>query len=354
METMTMAQPTATVENPSMTHPMLKRGVLLVNLGTPDAPTYGGLRSYLNQFLTDRRVIDLPAFFRHLLFKGIVVPIRSGKVSKLYQRLWLDDGSPLKVYGQSIADQVQSFLGDDYHVELAMRYQNPSLKDAIDRMYRENVSEIVVFPLFPQYASATTGSVFEEVMRLLSKKEQIPSIRMINSYYDHPEVISLYADRARQFDLDAYDHIVFSFHGVPKRYLKKENNHCQRNENCCRQNVPENQFCYSAQCHRTAFAIARELGIPEEKYTISYQSRFGPEEWVQPYTDKVLEENLEHGNKKILVFSPAFVADCLETTIEIGYEYKEEFMEDGGEALDLVPSLNDDPEWARIIANMVR
>jgi len=348
----TLTSPTSTSE--VYTHPKLKKGILLVNLGTPDSPTYNGLRTYLNQFLTDRRVIDLPALFRHMLFKGIVVPIRSGKVSKLYQRLWMDEGSPLKVYGQRTADQVQEQLGDEYHVELAMRYQNPSIKDAIDRMTKAHVSEVTVFPLFPQYASATTGSVFEEVMDIYRKRELIPSLKFVNSYYDHPAVIKLYADRARALPMTDYDHFVFSFHGVPKRYLKKENNHCKCDTNCCRQNVPENQFCYSAQCHRTAFAIAKELGLTEDQYTISYQSRFGPEEWIQPYTDKVFEEQLEHGNKKILVFSPAFVADCLETTIEIGFEYKEEFMEAGGEALDLVPSLNDDPQWAAAIAEMVR
>lgn len=330
-----------------------KKGVLLVNLGTPDAPTWNGLRTYLNQFLTDRRVIDLPWLFRNMLFKGIVVPIRSGRVSKLYQRLWIKEGSPLKVYGHRVAEGVQQLLGDDYVVELAMRYQNPSIESGLKKLRDKNVSEIIIFPLFPQYASATTGSVFEEVMRLLNKRELIPSLRFINSYYDHPSVISLYADKARQHDLKSYDHFIFSFHGVPKRYLKKENNHCKCDGVCCRKIVPENQFCYSAQCHQSAYAIAKELGIDEGHYTVSYQSRFGPEEWVQPYTDKVIEEQLEKGNKNLLVFSPAFVADCLETTIEIGFEYKEEFMEAGGERLDLVESLNDDPRWIKAIAEIV-
>ena len=333
---------------------MKKKGILLVNLGTPDAPTYGGLRRYLSQFLTDRRVIDLPWLFRNMLFRGIVVPIRSAKVSKLYQQLWMDEGSPLKVYGQRVADGVQKQLGDNYQVELAMRYQNPSLNDAIDRLRQAQVNDIEVFPLFPQYSSATTGSIFEEVMKIMKKKEQIPSMRFTNSYYDHPELIEVYADNARQFNIEEYDHFVFSFHGVPKRYLKKENNYCKCNTQCCQTIVPENQFCYTAQCNGTAQAIAKKLELPTEKYTVAYQSRFGPEEWIQPYTDKVLEEQVEKGNKKILVFSPAFIADCLETTIEIGYEYKEEFIEAGGEKLDLVPSLNDDPRWINLIAQLVK
>lgn len=334
---------------------MGRKGVLLVNLGTPDSPTYGGLRRYLNQFLTDRRVIDLPWLFRNMLFKGIVVPIRSGKVSKLYQKLWTPDGSPLKVFGERVSSGVQDRLGDDeYVVELAMRYQNPSLKSALLKLRDKNVDEIIVFPLFPQYASATTGSIFEEVMKILAKWEQIPSVRLINSYYDHPDVVRLYADKARKHNLEDYDHFIFSFHGVPKRYLKKENNHCKCDTKCCQKIVDANKFCYSAQCHQTAYAIAKELGIPSDKFTVSYQSRFGPEEWIQPYTDKVMEEQLENGNKNLLVFSPAFVADCLETTIEIGYEYKEEFVEAGGERLDLVESLNDDPRWMDAITSIVK
>lgn len=333
---------------------MNKKGILLVNLGTPDSPSWGGLRSYLSQFLTDRRVIDLPWLFRNMLFRGIVVPIRSRKVAKLYQELWTDEGSPLKVYGQRVAKGVQELLGDEYVVELAMRYQNPSIESALDKLKEAYVSEVIIFPLFPQYASATTGSVFEEVMRILKQKELIPTVKMINSYYDHPDVIKLYADKARKHNLEDFDHFIFSFHGVPQRYLKKENDYCKCDGQCCLTIEPANQFCYSAQCHATAFAIAKELQIDADQMTVSYQSRFGPEAWLQPYTDKVLEEQLEKGNKKILCFSPAFVADCLETTIEIGDEYKEDFMHAGGEQLDLVESLNDDPRWMQAIVDIVK
>jgi len=331
-----------------------KTGVLLVNLGTPDSPTWSGLRRYLSQFLTDRRVIDLPWLFRNMLFRGIVAPIRSRKVSKLYKELWMEEGSPLKVYGRRVADGVQDLLGDDYVVRLAMRYQNPSIERSLDHLKKRGVSDIVIFPLFPQYASATTGSIFEEVMRIMSKKELIPSLRWINSYYDHPEMIKLYADNARDNDLSQYDHFIFSFHGVPQRYLKKENNYCKCDGQCCQTIQMDNQFCYSAQCHATARAIAQELDLSEDKMTVSFQSRFGPEAWLQPYTDKVLEEQVKLGHKKILCFSPAFVADCLETTLEIGEEYKEEFIEAGGEVLDLVASLNDDPRWMKIIADIIK
>ena len=332
---------------------MNKKGLLLVNLGTPDNPTPSGLRRYLNQFLTDGRVIDLPWIFRNMLFRGIVVPIRSRRVSKLYQQLWTKDGSPLKVYGEKVAAGVQQNLGNDYLVELAMRYQNPSIEHGINSLIRNKVTEIIVFPLFPQYSSATTGSIFEEVMRILKRKEQIPSVRLINSYYDDSSVNQLYADKARKYKLEEYDHFVFSFHGVPKRYLRKENDFCKCDGNCCQSINGENQFCYSAQCHHTAYSIARELEIPNNKMTISFQSRFGPEEWIQPYTDKVFERELAKGNKNILCFSPAFVADCLETTIEIGMEYKEDFIHAGGDKLDLVESLNDDPRWIRAISDII-
>ena len=333
---------------------MSKKGILLVNLGTPDAPTYSGLRSYLNQFLTDRRVIDTPWLLRQIIFKGIVSPLRSGKVAKLYKSIWMEEGSPLKVYGERVAKGVQEILGDDYVVELAMRIQNPSIESALNKLRAANVSEIVVFPMFPHYSSATTGSVFEEVMNLLAKREQIPSVRMINSYYDNTEMISIFADNAKKMGLENYDHYIFSFHGVPKRYLKKENNYCKCDTTCCQKIVPENQFCYTAQCNMTGHSIASLLNIPKEKYTIAYQSRFGREEWVQPYLDDVLKELLEKGEKRLMVFSPSFVADCLETTMELAVEYNEEFIEDGGERLDLVPSLNDDPRWIRIVADLVR
>jgi len=332
---------------------MSKKGLLLVNLGTPDAPTWNGLRTYLSQFLTDRRVIDIPWLFRNILFRGIVAPIRSRRVAKLYKEGWTEDGSPLKVYGKRVADGVQDILGDDYVVRLAMRYQNPSIERSIEHLLKKNVSEIIVFPLFPQYASASTGSVFEEVMRLLKKKDVIPSVKFINSYFDHPDMIKLFSDNARKHRLDDYDHFIFSFHGLPQRYLKKERDYCKCDGQCCKKVHSLNQFCYSAQCHATAYAIAKELDISAEKMTISFQSRLGPVDWLKPYTDKVLEEQIKIGNKKVLCFSPAFVADCLETIMEIGIEYKEDFIEGGGKQLDYVVSLNDDPRWMQTIADIV-
>ncbi len=347
-----------------------KKGVLIVNLGTPDAPTPRAVNRYLGEFLTDPRVIDnLPGPAQQLLVRGIIAPIRSGIVNpfkpggstKLYQELWTENGSPLKYYGEVLTEHVTKALGDDYVVRLAMRYQNPSIKDALKELIDANVSSITVFPLFPQYASATTGSVHQEVMRLLSKEQTIPNVNLVNSYYEHPDLIKVFADNARDnFDLDSYDHIIFSYHGLPQRQLKKGDNskcHCYADgtNSCCNSISLVNQFCYSAQCFATTRAIAAELGLKEEQYTTSYQSRLGFDDWAKPYTIDVLEEWAKERNaKRLLCFSPAFVADCLETTIEIGLEYQEEFEEWGGEHIDLVPSLNDDPRWIQAVVNMIK
>ncbi len=333
-----------------------KKGVLLVNLGTPDAPSRGAVYRYLKQFLLDRRVIDYPWLARNLLVRGIIAPFRSGASAKLYKKLWTPEGSPLKVYGERLAIGVQDHLGSDFEVELAMRYQSPSIESAINKLLDRQVAEIIVFPLFPQYASATTGSVHEEVMRILAKKENIPNVKMVNSYFDYQPMIDIFVANAKKYDLDSYDHILFSYHGLPQRQLRKADNcnHCLKTDGCCETLSLKNQFCYSAQCHATSYAIAKQLGLSKEQYTICFQSRLGPEAWAQPYTSKIIEERAEHGDKRLLVFCPAFVSDCLETTIEITDEYLEEFQEAGGEHLDLVESLNDHPAWMTAVSDLVR
>ncbi len=334
-----------------------KTGVLVVNLGTPDAPDYPSVYRYLQEFLTDKRVIDIPWLPRNLLVRGVIAPFRSNSSAKLYKILWTENGSPLKYYGERLVEELQPLLGEEYIVELAMRYQSPSVESAIDKLLDRQVSDIIVLPLFAQYASATTGSVHEEVMRILLQKQEIPSVRMINSYYDYEPMIDVYAENGRKFDLNSYDHILFSFHGLPQRQLKKADScdYCLKTEDCCQTMSIKNQFCYSAQCHATAKAIAAKVGLTEDDYTVTFQSRLGPDAWAQPYTIKVIEEWAKEKNaKKLLVFSPAFVCDCLETIVEIGTEYQEEFEEWGGEHIDLVPSLNDNPDWIKAVADLVR
>ena len=334
-----------------------KIGVLLVNLGTPDSPDRSAVYRYLKQFLLDPRVIDYPWLLRQILVRGIIVPFRSGSSSKLYKMLWTKDGSPLKVYGEKLAAGVAEQLGPDYHVELAMRYQSPSIASAIDRFEAANITRLIVLPLFPHYASASTGSVHEEVMRLYSKRLVIPPIDLVNSYYDDPGMIDVFCKNGRAFGIENYDHVLFSYHGLPERHMRKGDHtgtHCQRKADCCRSIGLHNQFCYSAQCYATTYAIAEKLGLRKDQYTVCFQSRLGREEWIKPYTPVILEERVAAGDKKLLVFAPAFVSDCLETTIEVSHEYHEDFLKMGGEQLDLVPSLNDDPDWIKTVAGMVR
>lgn len=331
------------------------KGILLVNLGTPDAPSRKAVYRYLKQFLLDPRVIDYPWLPRNLLVRGIIAPFRSGSSAALYKKLWTPEGSPLKVYGERLVKEVGAKLGSGFVVELGMRYQQPSIERAIDNLLAKGVDSILVLPLFPQYASATTGSVHEEVMRILAKKETILPLKLVNSYYDYAPMIELFAQNARQFDLSSYDHILFSYHGLPQRQLRKADTsgHCLAGPDCCQTIQSANKFCYSAQCHGTTQAIARALQLPAEKYTTTFQSRLGPEAWAKPYTSEVLDSLAAKGAKRVLVFSPAFVADCLETLIEIKEEYQEEFVEKGGERVDLVPSLNDHPDWVEAVKGLI-
>lgn len=336
---------------------MGKKGVLLVNLGTPDSPEVSDVRTYLDEFLMDERVIDINAFKRTLLVKGIIVPFRSPKTSKLYKEIWDENGSPLLYFSKIQVAMVQEKLGDEYHVELAMRYQNPSIASALDKLKTAMVESIQVIPLFPQYASASTGSVIQKVMELVGKWQTIPPISFINSFHDNELMIDTFAQNAEKYQPESYDQILFSFHGLPERQLKKcdhSGQHCLKKNDCCATLTDVNKFCYSAQCHDTARLIAKRLNIPAEKYSVCFQSRLGKEPWVQPYTSEVLKELAEKGKRRLLVFCPAFVADCLETLYEVSVEYHEEFRALGGEEVQLVASLNDDPKFIEALVAMVK
>ncbi len=329
-------------------------GILLVNLGTPKTPKPKDVFHYLNEFLTDGRVIDIPWLQRQLLVRGVIVPFRYRQSAQLYQKLWTKEGSPLLIHGLAVQDKLQEALGEEFKVELAMRYQEPSIFEGLERLKRALVDEILIFPLFPQYASATTGSVHQEVMRHIQQWQVIPKLTFINSYPDHPGMIDAFCQRAKQYDLDSYDHILFSFHGLPERQIQKADmtGHCLAGH-CCQQLGKHNQFCYKAQCYTTAHAIARHLALDSSLYTVCFQSRLGKEPWIQPYTADQLKACMERGNKRVLVFCPAFVCDCLETTCEVSFEYAEEFRHLGGEALDLVEGLNSHPLWIEAIRTII-
>ncbi|MDH5397780.1 MAG: ferrochelatase [Cyclobacteriaceae bacterium] len=330
-----------------------KTGVLLVNLGTPDSPSVKDVRSYLFQFLNDKRVIDIPLLARKLLVNLIIVPFRAPKSAKIYQELWTEKGSPIMIYGREVRSKLEKILGKGYDVHLAMRYKSPSLKAVLAAMKKKNYDKIIVLPMFPQYASATTGSVQEEVMRIVSQWWVIPEIRFISQFYDHPYFINAWKEIGVMHNWQNYDHVIFSYHGLPLRHVDKvyEEGICD-DHNCENEITPQNKFCYKATCYATTRMLAKELEIPESHYTVAFQSRLD-KDWLEPFSDKVVIEKAESGCKKLLVFSPAFTADCLETIVEIGIEYKELFKLHGGEELHLVESLNDHPSWIRCMASLV-
>jgi ferrochelatase len=330
-----------------------KTGVLLINLGTPDSPAVGDVRSYLSQFLNDPRVIDIPWLPRKLLVNFLIVPFRASKSAKIYKKLWTANGSPLLYYSEKAKGLLQASLGNDYEVHLAMRYKNPSLPDVLEVMRKKNYEKIVVLPLFPQYASASTGSALDEVMRVMRTWWVVPEVKFISQYYDHPKFIEAFAARGRKYNFADYDHILFSYHGLPERQVDKvyDDGHCA-DHNCENEITEENKYCYKATCYATTRLLVEKLNIPQGKYTVCFQSRLD-KKWLMPFSDKVVEECARKGMKKILVFSPAFTADCLETIIEIGDEYQEIFKEHGGEKVQLVESLNDHPTWIDCLKDMV-
>jgi len=332
----------------------LKTTVLLINLGTPDSPSVGDVRSYLGQFLNDPRVVDLPWLVRKILVNLIIVPFRAPKSAKIYKKLWTEKGSPIIYHGERVQELLQAKLGPDFVVELAMRYKNPGIPEVLERIRKSNPERIVVLPLFPQYASASTGSALQEVMEVVKDWWVIPEIKFISQYWDHPLFIKAQIERGKEYDWRQYDHVLFSYHGLPERQVDKvyESGLC-RDHNCEHEITDLNRYCYKAACYGTTRLLASGLDIPEEKYTVCFQSRLD-KKWLEPFSDRIVEEQAKKGAKKLLVFSPAFVADCLETTIEISDEYQVLFEQHGGEKIQLVESLNDHPAWIEALEGLVK
>jgi len=335
----------------------MKTGVLLIQLGTPDSPSVGDVRRYLSEFLNDPRVIDIPWLARKILVNGIIVPFRAPKSAKIYKELWEQSGSvsPLMTHTKRLVELVSDrFKGQDVTIEMAMRYQNPSMDKVLERMHKANYDQIIIIPLFPQYASASTGSAVARAMEIIQKWWVIPEVKIVSQFWDHAGYIDAVVDRAKQFDLNEYDHILFSYHGLPERQVDKvyEDTDLCGDQPCESEVNEKNKFCYKATSYATTRLIAERLGLKESDYTVCFQSRLD-KKWLTPFSDKVVEEWAKKGAKKLLVFSPAFVADCLETIIEIGGEYQEIFEEHGGEKIQLVPSSNNHPRFVDCIVEMI-
>jgi len=332
----------------------MKKALLLINLGTPDKPTYLSVFKYLRQFLMDGRVININPFLRFILVNFIICPTRSFSSTKVYKEVWdKNTGSPLLHNTTKLAEKLVNKV-QDYDVYFAMRYQNPSIESVINKILETNLMKFTVLPLFPHYAAATTGSVYQEISRVISKKWVVPNIRFINQFYDNEKFINAWVDKASKFDLNTYDKVIFSYHGIPNSHVDNvyPDSLCS-DHNCESEVTNENKFCYKATTYETTKILASRLNLSPDKYQVTFQSRL-TNKWLTPFTDEVLESLPTNGNKNVLVFSPAFTADCLETIIEIGDEYKELFLEAGGEKLDYVESLNYSDLWADAIIDIIK
>jgi protoporphyrin/coproporphyrin ferrochelatase len=326
-----------------------KIGVLMAQLGTPDAPTPQALKPYLKQFLSDTRVIDYNPFLWQLILRLIILNTRPRRSARLYQRIWLPEGSPLLVYSQQQAQALQTQLGDDYRVVLGMTYGKPSMREAIDQLLDEGIDRIVVLPMFPQFSSTTTASAFDAVYRaaagrrcpvFLERKRWMPTLRFVPPYYQHPKYIQAMAQHLHEQTQTlehAPDKYVITFHGIPNRYIKTGDP-------------------YRAHCEETARLLVQAMGWSEQDWLICFQSRFGPEEWLQPYTDATIEALPAQGIQRPLVFSPGFVTDCLETLDELGNEARESFEAGGGhgEHYTLAPCLNAHPSFIQVLTEIVQ
>jgi protoporphyrin/coproporphyrin ferrochelatase len=334
------------------------RGLLLCNLGTPDQPSPAAVRRYLRQFLGDPRVLDLHPVGRWALLNLIILPWRPRKSAAAYKKIWTTHGSPLLCHSHDLVSAVRERLGAGWVVELGMRYQNPSLGGALDKLRQAGADRVIVFPLYPQYAASTTGSTVAEVFRLAGKSWAPPSLNVVDPFYDDSGFIaSLAAQGAPLLQTEKPDHVLFSFHGLPERHLHKTDvsgGHCLAKDDCCSSVTSVNRRCYRAQCLATARALAARLALAEGTWSVTFQSRLGRTRWIEPYTDRALAALAQAGCKRLLVFCPAFVADCLETLEEIGIRGKEQFIAAGGERLTLVPCLNASPTWADTVAGIAR
>lgn len=315
-------------------------GILLTNLGTPDAPTKKALRTYLAEFLSDTRVIEAPKLFWWPILYGIILTLRPKKSAKAYAKVWMEEGSPLMVYSRqqaaAIAAQLQQKLSGPVVVELAMRYGNPSIPSALERMHAANVRRLLVFPLYPQYSATTTASTFDAVADVLKSWRWIPELRMINHYHDDPGYISALAESVRLYRAEhgTSDRLLFSFHGLPKKYFTDGDPY----------------FC---ECQKTARLVAGELQLADQEWAVSFQSRFGPTEWLKPYTGDVLDNWARTGQHNVQIICPGFSADCLETLEEIQIQYRQQFLQAGGKQFAYIPALNATPGHVDVLSDLI-
>ena len=331
----------------------MSKGILLVNLGSPDSPSVPDVRKYLREFLMDGRVLDTPWPVRFCVVNFAILPTRPKESAHAYEKIWTPEGSPLVVTSRRVQAKLQGRMTAP--VELAMRYQNPSIESALEKLAAKEVTQLLVIPLFPHYAMSSYESAVERVKTVASKITSQISIEVQPPYFDAPDYIEALVASAKDYLDGGYDHLLFSFHGIPERHLRKSDPtgcRCLAKENCCEVASPAHATCYRAQCFKTVAAFVAKAGVPKEKYSVSFQSRLGKDPWLKPYTDLEIEKFPARGIKKLLVICPAFVSDCLETLEEIGMRGRESFLKSGGEDLTLVPCLNEHPLWISALEKM--
>lgn len=335
----------------------IKRGVLLMNLGSPDSTEVKDVRKYLMEFLMDKRVIDYPTFFRRLLVGGIIVPFRAPRSAGAYKSIWTTDGSPLIVFTKQMQQALQNKVNEP--IEIAMRYGNPSVDLAFDKLMKRlpGMQELICIPMYPHYAMSSYETAVEYAKEVYLKKDYPFKLCFIKPYYNEPDYLHALSTSIRPYLRPEYDHILFSYHGIPVRHIIKSDitgTHCLKLENCCQISSPAHNYCYRHQCLTTTNLLVSSLNIPVNKFSFSFQSRLGWDEWLKPFTSARLSELPGEGVKKLLIVCPAFVSDCLETLEEIAIEGKHSFMEAGGESFTLIPCLNTDPLWVQAIVKWIK
>lgn len=327
--------------------------VLLVNTGTPDSPERRDVRRYLTAFLNDPRVITLPQPLRFFLVNFVIIPFRVGKSAGLYRRVWTDKGSPLRLHTESLTAELQKEMPQGTRVYYAMRFGKPSIREVMGFIKRENPGSLTVVPLFPQYASSTTGSVVEEIMRVASEWGVVPELRIIRGFHNDTGFITAFAEMAGSYNVGDYDHVLFSFHGLPLSHIDDMHRKAGESESCYSgSNAGECRVCYAGECHETAKLIATRLDLDPGKWSVAFQSRLSAG-WTYPFTDDVISGLASQGTRKLLVLAPSFVTDCLETVVEIGEDYSDMFRELGGIKLQLVGSLNSGTLWVKSLASLI-
>lgn len=333
-----------------------KRGILLINLGSPDSTSIKDVNKYLNEFLMDERVIDIPYLARVLLVKGIIVPFRAPQSAEAYKTIWTEKGSPLVEHTRRLQQAVQERFSEP--VEIAMRYGSPTPGEALERLEKKvlGLQKVIVVPLYPHYAMSSFETAVEHVKKTHQKNVYDFQLTFVKPYYNNEDYIKALAERIRPFLQKEYDQILFSYHGVPERHIRKSDStgcHCLQSGNCCATPSPAHAYCYRHQCITTTRLVTQQLCIPGNKYSISFQSRLG-KGWLQPFTDVRLEEMPKEGIKKLLILCPSFVSDCLETLEEIEGRGKKSFLEAGGETYIMIPCLNEQPLWVKALEGLIR